>query len=136
MQVLDIQGCNSANKRSISWITGQNVQKLQTHVLSSIVKTSLPDFGGHRWGHVQILLFSASYIASFLKDTCYGLGKNSPNQQLLDILACNSANRPSFKCEYIFNIYGHLVKKDTFRFFERSSGYEIIEQNVSGGSDS
>ncbi len=29
------------------------------------------------------------------KDTCYLLGKNSQNQQLLDILACNSANRPS-----------------------------------------
>ena len=31
-----------------------------------------------------------------IKDTCYGLGKNSQNQQPLDILACNSANRPSF----------------------------------------
>ena len=32
----------------------------------------------------------------WIKDTCYGLGKNSQNQQLLDILACNSASRPSF----------------------------------------
>ncbi len=32
------------------------------------------------------------------KDTCYGLGKISQNQQLLDILACNPANRPSKTC--------------------------------------
>ncbi len=31
-------------------------------------------------------------IPSTLKDTCYGLGKISQNQQLLDILACNPAN--------------------------------------------
>ncbi len=30
------------------------------------------------------------------KDTCYLWGKNSKNPQLLDILACNSANNPSF----------------------------------------
>ena len=32
-----------------------------------------------------------------LKGTCNPLGKNSPNQQLLDILTCNSGNKPSFK---------------------------------------
>ncbi len=40
---------------------------------------------------------------NLIKDTCYGLGKNSQNQQPLDILACNSANRPSFnKWTHIF----------------------------------
>ncbi len=34
-----------------------------------------------------------------IKDICYGLGKNSQNQQLLDILACNSAKRPSLLTE-------------------------------------
>ncbi len=57
-----------------------------------------------------------------LKDTCYPLGKNSQNQQLLDILACNSANRPPFNkrihtflphCPYMFItwITGQNVQK-------------------------
>ena len=33
-------------------------------------------------------------VGDDLKDTCFGLGKISQNKQLLDILACNSANRP------------------------------------------
>ncbi len=53
-----------------------------------------------RTGNITILNFTnlnAKYMNNFLilKDACYGLGKNSQNQQLLDILACNSA-RPSF----------------------------------------
>ncbi len=39
------------------------------------------------------------------KDTCYGLGKNSQNQQLLDILACNPANRPSLSDFEKMNYY-------------------------------
>ncbi len=31
------------------------------------------------------------------KGTCYGLGKKQQNLQLLDVLACNSANTPSFQ---------------------------------------
>ncbi len=30
------------------------------------------------------------------KGTCYPLGKNSQNQQLLDILACNSGNKQNY----------------------------------------
>ncbi len=33
----------------------------------------------------------------FLKDTCYALSKNITSQQLLDIQAYNSANKPSFQ---------------------------------------
>ncbi len=39
--------------------------------------------------------YSMRFETIKLKDTCYGCGKNSQNQQLLDILACNSANRPN-----------------------------------------
>ena len=53
-----------------------------------------------RWDTMAILTDNTDYGKcshySNLKDTCYGLDKNSQNQQLLDILACNSANRPSF----------------------------------------
>ncbi len=38
----------------------------------------------------------ASIPQKKFKDTCYGLAKISQNQHLMDILACNSANRPSF----------------------------------------
>ena len=31
-----------------------------------------------------------------LRDTCYALGKKKQNLQLLYILACNSADKPSF----------------------------------------
>ncbi len=53
---------------------------------------------GHEAEQSQVdLNYKVFFLKIFIKDTCYGLGKNSQNQQLLDILACNSANRPSFK---------------------------------------
>ena len=36
-------------------------------------------------------------------------------------------------CKHIFSIYDYLVKKATFKFFERRSGCKIIEQNIPGG---
>ncbi len=44
------------------------------------------------------LIMTIEYLTIWfwIKDDCYGLGKNNQNQQLLDILACNSANNHSF----------------------------------------
>ena len=41
---------------------------------------------------MTIIIF---YIIIDIKDPCYVWSKNSKNQQLLDILAYNSANKPS-----------------------------------------
>ncbi len=32
-----------------------------------------------------------------IKDTCYACSKKQQNMQPLDIMACNTANKPSFK---------------------------------------
>ncbi len=40
--------------------------------------------------------FRLQNILCWFKDTCYVWGKSQQNLQLLDVLACNSANKPSF----------------------------------------
>ncbi len=44
----------------------------------------------------QLMITAYKCVILTFKDTCYLWGKNSKNPQLLDILACNSANNPSF----------------------------------------
>ncbi len=39
-----------------------------------------------------IQFFGHAYQTVYLKDTCYVWGKKQQNLQLLDVLACNSAN--------------------------------------------
>ena len=38
----------------------------------------------------------SKYISGYIKDTCYVWGKKQQNLQPLDVLVCNSANKPSF----------------------------------------
>ena len=47
--------------------------------------------------HHQANQIQAAWIKCFLKDTSYVWGRKQQNQQLLCILASNSANKPSFQ---------------------------------------
>ena len=68
-------------------------------------------------------------IGRALKDTCYSLGKNIRSNICLDILS------------YIHNIaiptkdLGSSLQELHVQIFKRCSGYKIIGQNASGGSD-
>ncbi len=110
------------------------VQGNKIHHISIIMGSHKPlqfDFYDHT-PKVRVSYEVYLYIhLEILKDTCYRLAKISQNQQLLDILACNLANRPSFNkrshrflphCLQMLKvhfIYGALGKKAFCRILKR-----------------
>ena len=55
-----------------------------------------------------IVFMTVLLFVEYFKDTCYALGKNSQNQQLLDTLACSSVNTAKI------SILGQKISSGTF----------------------
>ena len=63
-----------------------------------------------------------------LKDTFYVLGKKQQNLQLLDVLACNSANKQSFSLHFLQ--LETIVQKSARPILKRWYNNRVIDQNI------